>query len=693
MTFSSVIRKNFSFNFNKFISFYFVNSLIIAMLFMYGSLIYNETILESVGKTSLYETVNMSLMGIILFSIVFITYTNISFLKNRGKEFGMYLTLGMTTKDLTRIIFFENLGVMATSLITGVFTGALFGRLFYLGLNRVLTNLNIPYELNYKSFLLSGGVFVLIFIGNLIFNVIYIKRISIIDSIKASKKKEVGNTTVIFGAIALVVLIVSMYCLPKTLLKEIFKNKSYMIGVFVALILICPYIVIGSLIGVIKSVLMRFPRIHNDNLLVLSNLSHRFLAYKNILYMLSLLTAGAMFYVGYSYSMFKSTDEFVRKNNSYDIMFVETAEFNVVDKEEIEGVVNDNNGVAEDYKVLEYIEIPLFREEGDKYSYWRENQMVISEANYNKHMGTNIKINSGESLYISVYDEKLEFQCPTSILASIDESKVEEFKRIARENDFTLSKEQLTEFKGNNNSLTIHSENIQEEKGVPFINSRNTTEYSLGIAFVLSDEDYEFLKSSREAEEVKKVHLLNVKNGDKTFEALVDYLRNKNGLDESYWQEGNLWGTSSYDERGTRELYRPVYTGEIVEMQIDDNGMMFFTLIFIGVLFVIANGVVLYYKVLSDIQDEEERLIALSRIGVQEREIRKMISKEIGITFFMPVLFGGGLGLYFLYVMVSNSGMVKPIMEKSFLVLIAGAVAQVIFYLICRRKYIREVMR
>lgn len=693
MTFSSIIRKNFYYNFNKFISFYFVNSLIIAMLFMYGSLIYNPSILDSVGKTTLYETVNMALLGIVLFSVVFITYTNISFLKNRGKEFGMYLTLGMTTKDLTKIIFVENLGIMSASLVTGVFTGALFGRLFYLGLNRFLINTKVVYELNYKSFLLSIGVFVLIFIGNLIFNIIYIKRISIIDSIKASKKKEIGNTHVILGAIALVILVISMYCLPKTLLKEIFKDQSYMIGVFVALIMICPYIVIGSLMGVVKSLLRRFPKTYNSNLLVLSNLSHRFLSYKNILYMLSILTAGAMFFVGYSYSMFKSSEEFVRRDNPYDLMFIETEKYNVTEKEDIEEVISDSGGKIEKYSVLEYVEIPLFREDRDQYIYRTGSQMILSETNYNEHMGTNIDISSKGALYVTTYEEKMEFQHPTSILTSIDESRMDEFQEVALKNNFIISEDQINEFKDDNIALVINGENIKEEKGVPFVNERSTMEYSLGNALVLDDEDYEFLKSSRKEEYIKKVHLLNVKNGDVAFEGLVYYLRDKNGFDESYWQEGNLWGTASYDERGTRELYRPIYTEEPIEMQLNDNGMMFFTMIFIGALFVIANGVVLYYKVLADIAEEEERLTALARIGIHEKEIKTMISNEIGITFFMPVLFGGGLGLYFLYVMVSNSGVEQIIMKQSMLVLICGIVFQIIFYLICRRKYIKEVVR
>ncbi|MPQ44757.1 FtsX-like permease family protein, partial [Clostridium tarantellae] len=241
MNFSSIIKKNFIHNFNKYISFYFINSLIIALLFMYGSLMFNEAVLDSIGKTSIYETVNISLMGLIIFSIVFITYTNMAFLKNRGKEFGMYLTLGMTTKDLTKLIFIENLGIMLASLLTGVLTGTVFGKLFYMILNKIIASTSIPFKLNYKTYLLSIGVFSLIFIGNFIFNIFYIRKASIIEVIKASKKKEVGKANVLLGGISLILLIIAMIYLPKTLLMEIFKEERYMVGVFIAVTLICPY--------------------------------------------------------------------------------------------------------------------------------------------------------------------------------------------------------------------------------------------------------------------------------------------------------------------------------------------------------------------------------------------------------------------------------------------------------------------
>lgn len=692
MTFSSIIRKNFSHNFNKYMSFYFVNSLIIAMLFMYGSLMFNPTIIDGIGKTSLYETINMSLFGVILFSIVFITYTNVAFLKNRGKEFGMYLTLGMTTKDLSKLIFVENVGVMVASLATGVLSGALFGRLFYMGLNKILSGTTIAYELNYKSFLLSTGIFGLIFVGNFIFNIFYIKRMSIIDVIKSSSKKEVGKPSVLLGVVSLVLLITALYCLPKTLLKEMFKEQSYMVGVFIGITLIAPYMIIGSFIGLTKSILSRFPKLYNKNLLVLSNLSHRFLAYKNLLYILSLLVAGAMFFVGYSYSAYSLTRVSTEKNNPYDIMFVETDEYNKAEKEDVEKVIGESGGQLEKYNVLEYIEVVMFREEGEELSFWNDNETIISETNYNRHMNTNIDIKANSANYVTVYAEEMEYEHPSSILTIMDEKQLEEVQNISAENNYSLSKEDYKKITGEKLSINIDKHRINEEKGVPFINNRYTSEYNSGSAFVLDDSDYELLKSNLTEKSIKNMHLMNVKNGDKAFEGLINYLRLENGLDESYWNYGNLFGSTSEDDRGYKEAYRPVYTEELIQMQLDENGMMLFTMIFIGLLFIIANGVVLYYKVLSDIQDEEERMKSLSRIGVLQKEVKSMISKELAITFFIPIIVGGGLGLYHLYLMVSNSGMADLLIKKSIIVLAIGAILQVIFYVVSKRKYIREVM-
>lgn len=692
MTFHAIIKKNFFYNFYKYISFYFVNSLICAMLFMYGSLMYNSAIIKGIGKTSTYGIVKLALVGIIIFSIVFITYTNIYFLKNRGKEFGVYLTLGMTYKDLTKMVIMENIGVMIASLVTGIVSGIVLGRMFYMVLNKMVSGANIQYTLNYKSFLLSASVFVIIFLGNVIFNIFYLRMISIVEGIKADVKKEIGHTNVFIGVVTILIFVAALYYLPIIILKGNIEDVAPIILGLFLVIIICPYIIIGAIITLIKAILKKFPNIYNKNLLVLSNLSHRFLAYKNILFITSLLLAGAMLFVGYSYSIYVSTREYISNENPYDIMFVESNKYNSVNREDVIDVVKDNGGSINEYKELEYIEVPVFKEESGNLSVLNTRHSVISQSNYNKHMGIDINIKPNEALYVTVENESKDYKIPNLIFLTLKDNNLEIVNKLSLNHGTLIEKEQFDELVKESHYLKINADKIKKEKGVQFTNFRYGGEYDSGFAFILNDNDYNMIKKNVKEGAIKNLHLMNVRNKDVAFTGLLNYLKGVNDLDSTYWNEGQLWGGKiSEDERGTLEAYRPLYREELIRMQLDDNGMLLFTTIFIGILFIITNGVVLYYKVISDVNEERKRNSILFKVGILESEVKSVIKKELRIIFFVPIFIGGMLGVYFLYIMVFNSGMTELLMKKSIITLLLEILIQFIFYKISKNKYISEV--
>ncbi|WP_170272302.1 ABC transporter permease, partial [Clostridium tarantellae] len=443
-------------------------------------------------------------------------------------------------------------------------------------------------------------------------------------------------------------------------------------------------------IALIKVILSKFPNIYNKNILILTNLSHRFLGYKNLLYMLSLLLAGAMFFVGFSYSMYNSTREIVRDDNPFDIMFIEDSEFNKTKKEDVEEIISTEGAKIEKYNVLEFLELPMFIYEDDKLSLYNDTKVIISETNYNKHMNTTVDIKPKEGFFITIFNEKMEHTMPTSILTNMNKKQIEEIPR--NPNDYSRDVNTFKKVLKDTIFIHIPDTSISSEKNVPFTNYRYTQAFYTGAALVLDDSDYELFKNNLPSTSLKNMHLLNLKNGDKAFESLLTHLRNINNLDNSYWKNVSAFGKTSYDEKGFKEAYRPMYIEELIKLQIDNNGIVFFTMLFIGLLFVIANGIVLYYKVLCDIEEEKERIISLRRIGILQKEIKSIISKELAIIFFVPIIIGGGMGLYYLYVILSNTGMIELLIKKSFVILIGGILIQIIFYFISRRKYFKDVL-
>ncbi|MGL4450889.1 MAG: FtsX-like permease family protein [Sarcina sp.] len=683
MTFTSIIKKNFKFNFNKFLSFFLVNTAVIALMIMYSSLIFNDKLLNVAKGGGLERVILTGLGGLIAFCLVFITYTNIVFLKNRGKEFGMYLTLGMTTKELTKIVAFENFMVMLVSIFVGSISGVLFGRLFYMGISKVLQVGDIEYQLSVECFVLSIGVFVIIFLLNILFNFIYLKRVSVISILKSEKGKEVSKERPIMVFIALILFVGAMIIAPKALLSGK-EELGVVVGIAIGITVIAPYILIGGGISLAKALIKKNPSLYNKNVLVISSLNYRFNSYKNMLYMLTVLVAGALFFVGYSYSTYKGTRVMIENNMNFDIDFDSTKKFNNITKEEAENIIRTNGGIIEEYHRIPYLESGVIFKEGGEYHYWSSGSAVVSESNYNLCVDKKLDLKGTQVIETSTHNELVERQpYDEYIFLPLSEEKIEEInKHFELSTGYSFDKESYEKILGNQPKFS--AESYKE------INSSEFGNYTVG--YVVSDELYNKIKKEWQLEE-EFFNFISGENLDKGYEALKTELREVNGLDETYWD-----GNNNFEDKQSwlKEMAMPNYIEAKVETAVKQNGMLYFILVFIGLLFLVANGVVLYYKVIADIDEEAQRIKSLETVGSTTKEIKSILSKEMAIVFFVPIFMGGLMGYYYLMLMSSNIGdeTLKSVMVSGFLaVLLMGVIIQIIFYLISRRKYFKEIFR
>ncbi len=687
MTFSTIVRKNFLYNAKKYLSLYFVNSLTVAILFMFGSLLYNPDVLRQVGDTTLYGIVRFALVGVVLFSFVFITYSNLSFLRYRSKEFGMYITLGMTTKNLIKMLFLENGVIVAVSLASGLITGGVFGKLFFMGLNQILIVSPITFELNGSSLLLSSGIFLIVFSGNFIFNILYLRKMSIVDVLQAAKKKEIGKSSVVRGSVAIIIFASSLFLLPQLMLGKLFDETTLIIILLMILTMVTPYVIFGTLISVVKSVMKHFKKTYNNNLIVMANLSHRLLSYKTTMYIVSLLIAGALFFIGMTYAMYATTEENIERDHPFDVMFVESHLYNHMNPGEIESLLAEQGSTVEQNKSLEFLQVPDFRDYGGSWVLWDTHTTIISEGNFNRHMGTGYNLSPNQALFARVHQENREYIAPDMVLAVMDPED------IGQELQDNENKEALLRALEDYPVMEFKTGSVKEVT-VPYINSVHMGDLYFGHALVVDDVVYKHIKAGVSESQINRIHLLKGDIREVGFQALVHDLRERNGFDSSYWlnpsqNEQNI----TDDERRVLEGLRPIHKDEELKRQLESNGTIFFIIIFLGALFAIASGVVLYHKVLSDMDDQKGRVLSLKRIGVTRKEIKKIVSKELAFTFLLPAIFGVGLGLYYFYLLFSNQGIVLELVEKAGIVAGIFLCLQVVFYLVSRRKYYSELSR
>src|SRR5699024_6287937 len=59
--------------------------------------------------------------------------------------------------------------------------------------------------------------------------------------------------------------------------------------------------------------------------------------------------------------------------------------------------------------------------------------------------------------------------------------------------------------------------------------------------------------------------------------------------------------------------------------------------LFIGIVFFVSAGSFLSFRLYTDLDSDREKFAAISKIGLTEKEMNKVISKQIGLLFFTPM--------------------------------------------------------
>jgi putative ABC transport system permease protein len=69
-----------------------------------------------------------------------------------------------------------------------------------------------------------------------------------------------------------------------------------------------------------------------------------------------------------------------------------------------------------------------------------------------------------------------------------------------------------------------------------------------------------------------------------------------------------------------------------------DYGGFLFLGIFLGLMFMMATVLIIYYKQISEGYDDHDRFQIMQKVGMSKREVKKTIRKQILMVFFLPLL-------------------------------------------------------
>ncbi|MEC0166768.1 ABC transporter permease [Paenibacillus graminis] len=147
---------------------------------------------------------------------------------------------------------------------------------------------------------------------------------------------------------------------------------------------------------------------------------------------------------------------------------------------------------------------------------------------------------------------------------------------------------------------------------------------------------------------------------------------------------GKLTYVLPYDENNK------FYALEYQTSKINDSfGPLMFMGFFIGIVFFVSAGSFLYFRLYSDLDEDKQKFKAISKLGLSDKELGKILNRQIGLLFFPPIvvaLVHGAVALTALSHMFQYS-----MFRESLLVLGLFFFIQVIYFFIVRLFYTRQI--
>lgn len=163
----------------------------ISFYYIMKSLSLNEGLKQLVGAETVSYILELGSNIIMVFSGIFLLYTNSFLRKQRQKEFGLFHILGMEKRHLQRMMAAESIYVCLLSIVLGITAGVALDRAAYLLILRIV-RVEVPMRFYFSknALIASVEVFAVIFLIIWLWSVIGLARSKPIDLIKGSNVGE-----------------------------------------------------------------------------------------------------------------------------------------------------------------------------------------------------------------------------------------------------------------------------------------------------------------------------------------------------------------------------------------------------------------------------------------------------------------------------------------------------------------------
>ncbi|PEC46582.1 ABC transporter permease [Priestia megaterium] len=619
MTVFDLVKKNMRKNISRYSLYFFSMIFSIIVYYVFATLQYDQSISKFIGEELRLQGIfNASNYVLLTFIVVFIWYTNSFFIRQRKRELGLYHLVGIEKRTIGKMIFYENMLLGIFSLVVGILLGTVFSRLFVLFLLKLMgLSLSITLTFSFQAVLKTAVVFLIvtIFISFQGYFIMY--RYTLLDLFQAESKSERVNKmnskrSIVVGGLGILLVGYGYYLSS----GNIVTPKFFLI---VAVVLFS--VIFGTFLLFKATIewLMGLYREHANryysfaNMLSVSTMMYRIKANARVLTLITILSATTLVAVGVTYSSYYNTKADARSMQPYDYtLHSKKAAQEFMDVlDELD--IQSNRYV---YHIVKHsADLSDFRFITSGYYKDREQISFLDEEEVRKNGVSVPELSANETVIFDSMAKGKVFKPSTGKTAAVELSKSEQLA-------------------------------LKVVKSEPLLILDSD---SAGYQFVVNHDTFnKLLKAGQK----QAVYVFNTDDGNK-----------QNELTKNYHQIAKVAGES-------RTSYYDVFQAGLMS-----KGLFIFIGGFLGLVFLMATGSIIYFKQISEAEQERKRFEVLRKLGFSVSQMMSAVRKQQLFTFGLPLVIGILHSLFALNVITNLTGesLIVP-------VLIADAVYGIIYF-------------
>ena len=568
-----------------------------------------------------YLTFFMQIGGFVVgvFAVIFLFYTNSFLMKRRGRELGLYNILGMGKRHLARMLLWETVYTIVLGIGGGVICGLLLQKLITLLLYRLM-QFDVPFGfyISYKGITTTAIFFAAILLVDLLYNLLRIRTQNPIELLHAGSHGDREPRTRWLLAILGVLALGAGYAIAVLVNDAMSAFVYYFVAVFA--VIIGTYCLFTALSIAVLKALRRNKRFYYQtrHFIGVSGMLHRMNRNAVGLANICILSTMVLVMISGTLSLYLGTAETLDANYPGDLTvcvgYDPTQENVFREADLLAGLragAEDSGRTVESASAFSDLGFGAFRI-GERF-------IVDRSARLNGTDQVNLFAVTADD-YTALTGVELPALSDHQVLVCEQKGSIDGIPALLFAADNATTDVIPYEVAG-------YVDEYPNLPNVAILYSND--QYGL----IVADDDAlrtlatELAALSGDRYRIDWYGLLDIDGTDAQQKACANYLTSPEFID-----------AASEDRVGQWDRYYVSCRAAQAEDVYSLNGGFFFLGSFLGLIFIMATVLILYYKQLSEGYEDAERFRIMQQVGLEPVQLRKSVSSQLLAVFFLPLL-------------------------------------------------------